>query len=207
VAVAARRMVEDENNEPQYGDRVPYVIIRGEPQARLLERAVAPEEMFTTRYVHYIYPSLLLTQTIYNRYVHLDGAYYISRVLIPPLERIFNLVGADVRAWYDEMPKRIRADQPDPVVLSPRKGVKEAMVLNRPTIDEHFRSNQCFACGSYTTEGELRCALRTSVHILMCCRDLRRVSPDAARDDDWFAFASAGERRTASYGTRNMCYM
>ena len=165
-------MVEDENNEPQYGDRVPYIIIRGEPRTRLLERAVAPEEMFTTRYVHYVYPPLLLTQTIYNRYVHLDGAYYITRVLIPPLERIFNLVGADVRAWYDEMPKRIRADQPEPVNLSPRKGVKETIALNRPTIDEHFRSNQCLACGAYTTEGELEMLLRTSVHVLMCFRDL-----------------------------------
>lgn len=37
--------------------------------------------------------------------MHLDAEYYISRVLIPPLQRIFSLVGADVRSWYDEMPK------------------------------------------------------------------------------------------------------
>ena len=30
---------------------------------------------------------------------------YISKNLIPPLERIFSLVGANVRAWWDEMLK------------------------------------------------------------------------------------------------------
>ena len=37
--------------------------------------------------------------------MHLDAEYYISKVLIPPLERFFNLVGANVRSWYEEMPK------------------------------------------------------------------------------------------------------
>lgn len=35
----------------------------------------------------------------------LDTEYYICKNIIPPLERIFNLVGANVRQWYDEMPK------------------------------------------------------------------------------------------------------
>ena len=37
--------------------------------------------------------------------MRLDAEYYISKTLIPPLERIFNLVGANVRSWYDDMPK------------------------------------------------------------------------------------------------------
>ena len=35
----------------------------------------------------------------------LDSEYYICKNIIPPLERIFNLVGGNVRQWYDEMPK------------------------------------------------------------------------------------------------------
>jgi DNA polymerase zeta len=46
VIVAARRQLEDPNNEAQYGDRIPYVIARGAPQERLVDRAVAPEELF-----------------------------------------------------------------------------------------------------------------------------------------------------------------
>jgi DNA polymerase elongation subunit (family B) len=55
VAVAARRMMEDENDEVQYGDRIPYVIIRGGPQARLVDRAVSPEELLQNKYTSYHY--------------------------------------------------------------------------------------------------------------------------------------------------------
>ena len=81
----------------------------------------------------------------------MDAAYYISRVLIPPLERIFNLVGADVRSWFDDMPKSLRADQPD-ITFSPRKN-KGIMVANALKIDDHFTSSQCLICGGFTPEG------------------------------------------------------
>jgi hypothetical protein len=45
VIVAARRQLEDPNNEAQYGDRIPYVIARGALQERLVDRAVGPEEL------------------------------------------------------------------------------------------------------------------------------------------------------------------
>ncbi|GBE80756.1 DNA polymerase zeta catalytic subunit [Sparassis crispa] len=135
ATVAARRMLEDPNDEPQYGDRIPYVIIRGEPNSRLVDRAVAPEELFD------------------NSQKALDAAYYISRVLIPPLERIFNLVGADVRSWYDDMPKTLRADQLDPLLLSPRKAKPNVVASNAIKIDGHFQSSQCLLCGAPTLEG------------------------------------------------------
>ncbi|TPX14878.1 uncharacterized protein E0L32_004987 [Thyridium curvatum] len=85
--VATRRMLEDARAEPQYGERVPYVVVTGAPGARLADRCVAPEDLLG------------------SAHLALDAEYYISKNLIPPLERIFNLVGANVRQWYDEMPK------------------------------------------------------------------------------------------------------
>lgn len=38
-------MVVDSNDEPQYGERVPYVISRGEPGMLLAERAMDPLEL------------------------------------------------------------------------------------------------------------------------------------------------------------------
>ncbi|KAF9241374.1 hypothetical protein BU15DRAFT_87282 [Melanogaster broomeanus] len=128
-----RRMLEDENDEPQYGDRVPYVIVRGNTQTRLVDRAVTPEEFLA------------------NQHLHIDAAYYISRVLIPPLERIFDLVGADVRAWYDEMPKTIQVDQQDAPALSPKK--PKRITANRFKIDDHFQSSRCLACGGPASDG------------------------------------------------------
>ncbi|KAF8132341.1 hypothetical protein EV363DRAFT_1583317 [Boletus edulis] len=123
VAVAARRILQDENDEPQYGERVPYVIVRGDPHTRLVEKAITPGEFLA------------------NRKLRIDASYYITRVLIPPLERIFNLVGADVRAWYDEMPKTITVDEQDPLAHSPRK--RAPVHGNRFKIDEHFQSARC----------------------------------------------------------------
>ncbi|KAI0732391.1 hypothetical protein C8Q72DRAFT_874307 [Fomitopsis betulina] len=136
VAVAARRMLEDPNAEPQYGDRIPYVIVRGDPDSRLVDRAAAPEELLN------------------NPQKHLDAAYYISRVLIPPLERIFNLVGADVRSWYDEMPKALRVDEPDAVLMSPRKARRQnALAANPFKIDEHFLTSRCLVCKALAAGG------------------------------------------------------
>lgn len=49
VVVAARRAGQDPNDEAQYGERVPYVIIRGAPNSRLVDRAVAPEEVLKNK--------------------------------------------------------------------------------------------------------------------------------------------------------------
>lgn len=49
AALAGKRVLEDPNDEPQYGERIPYVIARGEPGAKLVDRAVPPEEIVYNR--------------------------------------------------------------------------------------------------------------------------------------------------------------
>lgn len=128
VMVAARRMLNDPCGEPQYGERVPYVIVRGLPGARLVDRAIDPLDL------------------INDSHQQLDATYYISRILIPPLERIFNLVGADIRQWYTEMPKIIQQE-----LVSPSKA-KSTDSPDRLNIHAHFRSTQCVVCGEYALE-------------------------------------------------------
>ncbi|KAI9512575.1 hypothetical protein F5148DRAFT_854406 [Russula earlei] len=89
----------------------------------------------------------------FPREKQLDGSYYISRVLVPPLERIFNLVGADVRGWYEEMPRRIRADGVDASLTSPEKPKGPMTPGGRLRIEEHFRNSQCILCRSFSDEG------------------------------------------------------
>ncbi|PPQ64274.1 hypothetical protein CVT24_008412 [Panaeolus cyanescens] len=128
VVVSARRMVEDPLNEPLYGDRIPYIITKGLPGTRLAERAMDPLDFMN------------------DRNQKLDALYYITRVLIPPLERIFNLMGCDVKQWFTDMP---RATVPQ--LVSPKKlettsalpGSPEGMNLNH-----HFHNTQCLSCGN-----------------------------------------------------------
>jgi DNA polymerase zeta len=122
--ISTKRMLEDARAEPQYGERVPYVVVTGGPGARLIDRCVAPEDLLN------------------NDHVTLDAEYYITKNLIPPLERIFNLVGANVRQWFDEMPKvhRIRrVDAPTPGPAAARK---------KFTLESYLHSASCIVCGA-----------------------------------------------------------
>ncbi|GAM90388.1 hypothetical protein ANO11243_084310 [Dothideomycetidae sp. 11243] len=119
--IATKRMLRDPRMEPQYGERVPYVVIAGAPGARLFERCVEPERL------------------LYDVHAELDAEYYISKNLIPPLERIFNLVGANVRAWFDEMPKVQR-------VRSVARGKEVMDARTRKTMESYMSTSFCLVC-------------------------------------------------------------
>ena len=152
--IATRRMLRDPRTEPQYGERVPYVVIAGAPGARLFERCVEPERL------------------INDENTELDAEYYISKNLIPPLERIFNLVGANVRQWYDEMPKvqRIR------MLGGPKEGDAFSK-SKRTTMESYMGSSLCLVCRTKllpaTTAG-------VAEPELPLCRTCRHVNPCTA---------------------------
>ena len=122
--ISARRMLEDPRLEPQYGERVPYVVVTGGPGARLIDRCVAPEVLLN------------------DAQSELDAEYYISKNLIPPLERIFNLVGANVRQWYDEMPKFQRIRRVDAGLIIDGK----EMGMSKKTMESYMKSSTCLVC-------------------------------------------------------------
>jgi DNA polymerase zeta len=77
-------------------------------------------------------------------------------MLIPPLERIFNLVGANVRQWFEEMPKPARLDVKHASSMTSRDGEGPEFNLNdRYNIDEHFRRMVCVVCKQPSDVGEL----------------------------------------------------
>jgi DNA polymerase zeta len=123
--ISTKRMLEDHRAEPQYGQRVPYVVITGAPGARLIDRCVAPEELLE------------------SEHSELDAEYYISKNLIPPLSRIFDLMGANVRSWYDDMPKvqRVRRVDVDPTLLAEMDGH-----ISKATLESFMKSSSCLVC-------------------------------------------------------------
>ncbi|KAL2017597.1 hypothetical protein VTK56DRAFT_1917 [Thermocarpiscus australiensis] len=134
--ISTKRMLEDARAEPQYGERVPYVVISGAPGARLIDRCVAPEELLN------------------NPHASLDAEYYISKNIIPPLERIFNLVGANVRAWYDELPKVQHIRRLDTTSALSALDTTTTTTTNgnnnnnsKKTLEWFMNSASCIACG------------------------------------------------------------
>lgn len=87
--LSMKRVQKDHRSEPQYKERVFYLVRKGHNKEILRDRCVSPEDFLN------------------NAALELDSDYYINKVLIPPLERIFNLFGVDVRAWVKEIPKML----------------------------------------------------------------------------------------------------
>ncbi|KAI7872574.1 hypothetical protein BDF14DRAFT_1716926 [Spinellus fusiger] len=126
--VAYNRMAIDPRTEPQYGERVPYVVIYKDGlNAKLSEQVVHPEALFL------------------DSSLRLNAEYYIRKQLIPLLSRIFNLMGVDIKTWYDEMPRSQKAK----AILSHhyRKSIKRST-----HIDEYYKSNSCIVCRDHTSQ-------------------------------------------------------
>lgn len=88
----------------------------------------------------------------------MDEQYYIEQLLIPPLTRVFDHIGADVRQWYKNMPKIRRADalsdydHHDPME---HKVLNSGQINTKAkfAIDSHFRKTGCASCGKPTENG------------------------------------------------------
>ncbi|KAF7128823.1 hypothetical protein CNMCM5793_003732 [Aspergillus hiratsukae] len=122
--ISTKKMVEDPRSEPQYGERVPYVVVTGAPGSRLVDRCVAPETL------------------LHDAQLELDAEYYITKNIIPPLERIFNLVGANVRQWYEEMPKFQRIRRIEGATSAAGKDARGK------TLESYMKSSSCIVCKS-----------------------------------------------------------
>lgn len=125
--ISTRRMLDDPRAEPQYGERVPYVVIAGAPGARLIDRCVAPDVL------------------LHHNDDELDAEYYICKNIIPPLERIFNLCGANVRQWYDEMPKFQAIRSVRGVVPGLMSGQENTRAVGK-TLESYMKSSSCVVC-------------------------------------------------------------
>lgn len=80
-------MAYDRRLEPRVGERVPYVVVYGTPGVPLIQLVRRPMEVLQD-------PSLRLNAT-----------YYITKQILPPLARMFQLIGVDVFGWYQELPR------------------------------------------------------------------------------------------------------
>uniref|UniRef100_A0A5S6QH45 DNA polymerase n=1 Tax=Trichuris muris TaxID=70415 RepID=A0A5S6QH45_TRIMR len=77
LSIARKRLAQDGRSEPRIGERVPYVIVCGEPRSTLISCVREPQEVMQN-------PSL-----------NLNYVYYVVRQLVPALNRVFNLFNRD----------------------------------------------------------------------------------------------------------------
>ncbi|KAG5044295.1 hypothetical protein JHK87_008210 [Glycine soja] len=121
--VATKAMTVDPRAEPRYAERIPYVVIHGEPGARLVDMVVDPLEVLAI-----------------DSPFRINDLYYINKQIIPALQRVFGLVGADLNHWFSEMPRPTR-----------EASAKHTLTTNfhQTRIDYYYLSKHCVLCDRF----------------------------------------------------------
>ncbi|XP_041831754.1 DNA polymerase zeta catalytic subunit isoform X2 [Melanotaenia boesemani] len=127
LELTRRMMVYDRRLEPRVGERVPYVIVYGMPGVPLIQLVRRPMEVLQD-------PGLRLNTT-----------YYITKQILPPLARMFQLIGVDVFSWYQELPRVQKASCSS--VLGGEEGGRKG------TISQYFTTLHCPVCDELTQLG------------------------------------------------------
>ncbi|GKZ31253.1 DNA polymerase zeta [Aspergillus brasiliensis] len=154
--ISTKKMIADPRSEPQYGERVPYVVVTGAPGSRLIDRCVPPETL------------------LHDPHLDLDADYYITKNLIPPLERIFNLVGANVRQWYDEMPKVQRVRRVEGALF---RGAGAGAGGGRKTLESYMKASTCMPhLALFELVSRQRAAEKRVVDLQRICRSCMGVA-------------------------------
>lgn len=122
LVITKKLLASDPRAEPRKGERVPYVIIAGAPADPVFKLVRQPIDL------------------IENPTLRLNSVYYIERVIIPPLNRVFAMLKQDVLLWYREMPKKLGV-QRSHYLLAQEKGKRQ-----QTTISQFFVSGSCPVC-------------------------------------------------------------
>nr|XP_009680867.1 PREDICTED: DNA polymerase zeta catalytic subunit [Struthio camelus australis] len=125
LEITRRMLAYDRRSEPRVGERVPYVIVYGMPGLPLIQLVRRPVEVLQD-------PNLRLNAT-----------YYITKQILPPLARVFSLIGIDVFSWYHELPRIQKTASTAHSELEGRKG----------TISQYFTTLHCPVCDELTQHG------------------------------------------------------
>ena len=87
IKIADKQLISDPMSEPLRGDRVPYCIVYDAPKLPLYKLIRTPEELMV------------------NPMLRINAFYYITKQVLPPLDRVFGLIGqTNVFKWFQELP-------------------------------------------------------------------------------------------------------
>ncbi|KAG5315050.1 REV3L polymerase, partial [Acromyrmex insinuator] len=144
-----RRLIKkDPRAVPRTSERVRYVIVAGAPNQALIHCVRTPMEVVAD-------PSLIP-----------NSVYYITKVIIPPLNRCFNLFRIDINAWYKEISHRSNFDN-----IAHLGGDNP-----KSTIRQFFSSASCITCGEQTNKEICPdCLLQPSRTVLVLLEKIKQL--------------------------------
>lgn len=149
LELTRRWMQLDGRAEPRRGERVPYVIVNGAPGVPLIRLVRSPLEFMA------------------DEGMTINSVYYITKVIVPALNRCLLLIGADAFHWYAELPRpqlassnTVRAKEmalmgapPATLKMSTAGGGGGGGVAKKSTIAQYFATTGCPTdCGAQTKD-------------------------------------------------------
>ncbi|KAM7346127.1 DNA polymerase zeta catalytic subunit [Cochliomyia hominivorax] len=125
----------DPRRIPRRGERVPFIITNGPPGVPLIRLVRHPHEVLA------------------DEGLKINAIYYITKAIIPPLNRCLLLIGADVNEWFANLPRK--------VLLTPALSAASEIIpqstntkSKKSTISQFFSTTNCIVdCGRQTKDG------------------------------------------------------
>ncbi|XP_017480915.1 PREDICTED: DNA polymerase zeta catalytic subunit-like, partial [Rhagoletis zephyria] len=128
----------DPRRVPRCGERVPFVIVNGPPGVPLIRLVRSPHEVLE------------------DEGLKINAVYYITKAIIPPLNRCLLLIGADVNEWFASLPRKLLLAPPVSAANKLNSGnyVATAHQPKKSTISQYFSVTNCITdCGRQTKQG------------------------------------------------------
>ncbi|XP_011182997.2 DNA polymerase zeta catalytic subunit [Zeugodacus cucurbitae] len=132
-----RRWIQtDPRRIPRCGERVPFIIVNGPPGVPLIRLVRSPHEVLA------------------DEGLKINAIYYITKAIIPPLNRCLLLIGADVNEWFASLPRKLLIVPPVSTANKLTCKVEQATHAKKSTISQYFSATNCIAnCGRQTKQG------------------------------------------------------
>lgn len=125
--IAKRFLLNDPRSEPRLHERVPYVIVYGEPRTPLVNLAKTPMEVLE------------------NLSLRINADYYIQKIICPTLNRVFCTLKVDTLSWYKSMPHQNSIHRSHYLIAQRNQssGIKR---FQQSTMSQFFSPSHCPVC-------------------------------------------------------------
>lgn len=134
LELARKWIQKDHRSLPLSGERVPFVIANGPPGLPLIRLVRSPHELLE------------------DKGLKINSFYYITKVIIPPLNRCLLLIGVDVREWFAELPRRLKVTG----ATTSTEGDLVNFNYKKSTIAQYFATANCIiGCNRQATKNGL----------------------------------------------------
>lgn len=137
---------------PRRGERVPFIIVNGPPGMQLIRLVRSPHDILA------------------NEGHKINAMYYITKAIIPPLNRCLLLIGADVHDWFASLPRKL--------LMTPAVGTANELAGGgggrgaKSTISQYFSTTSCVIdCGRQTKAGICPDCLRNASKCVIVLSD------------------------------------